>query len=146
MKSLSSSKIMLAALGLTVMVLATPAVAQTVGLRVDAPFAFTAGSQDFAPGHYWFNVDINRMQLTIHSRTTTATSVVRLAPGGVMKDATKPDTGMLRFEKWGSRYFLVGIWRPGTYEWNNVVPSRRLMESAKAEAGPAASASYVNLR
>jgi hypothetical protein len=146
MKNLFTGKTILAAASLALMALATPAGAQGLNLRADAPFAFTAGSQDFGPGQYWFDVDVERMQLAIHSTTTTATSIVHLAPGAATRAAAKPDTGRLRFEKIGDRYFLVGVWRPGTYEWNTVVPSRRLVESAKAEAGPDAAASYVDLR
>jgi hypothetical protein len=71
---------------------------------------------------------------------------VRLVPGGAITAAAQFRTGRVRFEKIGNRYFLVGVWRPGTYEWNSIVPSRRLMESAKAEAGPGATASDVDLR
>ena len=145
MKNLFSSKTTLAALSLALLSLAAPAVAQT-SLTFHAPFAFAAGSQYFAPGEYNLTVDAGRMQLLIDSPTSMATSIVRLAQGGATRPAATADGGMVRFEKLGDRYFLVGVWRAGSVNGDAIAASRKLVESAKAEAGPEAAGSYVDLR
>ena len=146
MKRLSTTKTALAAVGLALMLLAAPAGAQTPVLRFDVPFAFTAGSQDFAPGQYWINVNIERMQMVVTSPTSTSTAIVHLAQGGAERSPAKAGDGMLRFQKWGNRYFLVGVWRAGSIEGDGIALSSSLVESAKAEAGSETTATYVDLR
>ena len=145
MKAFFSTKTLLAALSLALVPLATSASAQTI-LRLNAPFAFTVGSQVLPAGQYALSTDPGRMRLMVNSLTSTTTAMVQLGQGGASRPAASAKDGVFRFEKWGNQYFLVGIFKPGSITGESIVPSPKLVELARAEAGPEVAPTDVEIR
>jgi hypothetical protein len=114
-------------------VLTAPVFAQPSTIRVNVPFAFNAGSQSLPAGVYRVTVDSEHMLSYIAAADNTARFVVRLLPGGPNRDPVKIEQGLLRFEKNGARYVMIGIWRPGFTEGYRIARPRPLTELA----GPA---------
>src|SRR3712207_871114 len=111
MKSLLSWTSLMAALTLALFC-AAPGFAQT-SMRVDVPFAFTAGEQFLPAGEYWITVESNHMLSVITSTDGKNRCLVTLVPGASNRPTPGLDRGLLSFEKHGVRYVLTGIWRPG---------------------------------
>lgn len=132
MMKLHSGKAALAALGLAVLGFAAPANAQTI-LRADVPFAFVAGDQALPAGTYNFVLDANFSFCHIYSLSDGSTHPVRFVPGTTRPRNVNADRGVLQFQKYGNRYFLSEVWKPGNPDGLTAIASRRLMESAKAE-------------
>jgi hypothetical protein len=103
---------------------AAPLAAQTSAIRVQIPFAFTAGTQLVPAGEYSVTVDSEHMLSVIAATDNTDRWLVRLIPGDSSRPASSLEKGLLRFERNGARYVLTGIWKAG---WNqgNGVPHRR---------------------
>lgn len=127
-----SGKAALAALSLAVLALAVPAGAQT-GIRVNIPFAFVAGSQSLPAGMYNFVIDGNFSLCRIDSLSDGSMHQIRFVPGASRKQNANADGGLVQFQKYGDRYFLSGVWKPGNPDGLAVIASRRLIESAKAQ-------------
>ena len=122
------------ALGL-VTLWAIPARAQESVLRVTVPFTFTAGNRVLPAGDYRVMVDPEHMFTLITGTSATAPCMIRLVPGVSYRTAGSTNTGMLRFQKYGSRYTLTGIWKAGSVEGNAVIatpPPKELANSTPA--------------
>lgn len=132
MKHLFSWKSNAVALGLA-LVCAAAASAQS-GMRVDVPFAFTAGNRVLPAGEYRVVVDATHGYSRILPADGQAVCVVQLTPGTAERDGAKAGRGVLRFEKHGSRYTLVGIWQAGSVAGNEVVKAKAKGEYAKTGA------------
>ncbi|HEV2446730.1 MAG TPA: hypothetical protein VGS58_12440 [Candidatus Sulfopaludibacter sp.] len=122
----------LAAMGIALLAWAAPASAQTV-LRFDVPFTFAAGAHVLPPGEYRMSVDTDHMMLRIDPVADTTVTIVRFSVGGDSRSAAKVNDGMLRFQRYGARYFLIGVWKPGALDGNNLTPPKHLVEAAKVE-------------
>jgi hypothetical protein len=131
MNKFQSGKALLVAFGLTVVALAVPAGAQTI-MRVNIPFEFVAGSQTLPAGPYSFVIDADFSHCHIDSMTDGSVRNVSFVPGKTRRSADTSG-GLVQFQKYGNRYFLSALWKPGYTDGLAVVPSRRLVESAKAE-------------
>ncbi len=130
MKSLLSWKSL--AVAIAVLILgAASANAQISTLRVNVPFAFTAGTNVLPAGEYEINVHTDLMLSRIVPLNGDAVSLVRLVPGVTDRSPAKSEKGMLRFEKFGQRYVLIGVWRPGCVAGNSVVGGRPAREYAQ---------------
>ncbi len=112
---------------------AAPVFAQSSVIRVDVPFAFIAGSQWLPAGEYRVSIDTDHMLSCVAALDNTTRFVVRILPGESRRPGGKLEEGLLRFEKYGARYVLAGIWRPGFNEGNSIARPRPLKELA----GPA---------
>jgi len=132
MKKLYLGKATLAAIGLAALALAAPASAQTV-MRVNIPFAFVAGAESLPAGAYNFVLDANFSLCHIDSFNDGSMHAVHFVPGAARKQDSHTDGGVVQFQKYGDRYFLSGLWKPGNQDGFAVIPSRRLIESAKAQ-------------
>lgn len=121
-----------AALGLAVLVWSTPLRAQTPVYHYQIPFAFAAGEHVLPAGEYRVLVDTQHLLLRIESPADRSTQIVRLMAGGIDRAAAKVDSGMLRFQKHGARYFLSGVWQSGDVDGKGVTIAKRIVESAKA--------------
>ena len=145
MKARFATIIPLVALSVILILWPAPASAQLTALRFNVPFAFVAGGHVLAPGQYALQFHTGEMRIAINDTASTASSMVPLVPGGSTRPAAQADSAMLRFEKVGGRYFLTGVWRRGAVNGDSIMPSRRMLESAKAGA-PGAVAAYVDVR
>lgn len=134
MKKLLSGKAALAALSLAVLGLAAPAGAQTI-MRANIPFAFVAGNQSLPAGAYSFVVDTTFSICRIDSLRDGSMHPVRFVPGATRRPGANPDGGVVQFKKYGDRYVLNAVWKPGSADGLAAITSRRLIESAKAEGG-----------
>ena len=132
MTTLHSGKAALAALGLAVLALAAPASAQTK-MRADIPFSFVVGDQSLPAGSYTLVLDTNLSFCRIDSAGDGSMHRVLFVPGATRRQNTNPDRGVVQFQKYGDRYFLSGVWKPGNPDGLAAITSRRLMESAKAQ-------------
>lgn len=133
MKKRYSGKAALVALGLAVLLgLAAPASAQTM-MRVEIPFAFVAGNQSLPAGMYNFVLDANFSFCRIDSFSDGSSHPIRFMPGPARRQNANADRGVVQFEKYGDRYFLNAVWKPGSTDGLAAITSRRLIESAKAQ-------------
>jgi len=132
MKKLHSGKAALAAFSLAVLALAAPASAQTA-MRANIPFAFVAGNQSLPAGMYNFVLDANFSHCHIDSLSDGSTHPVHFVPGSTRRQNANADNGVLQFQKYGNRYFLSGVWKPGNADGLAAIASRGLIESAKAQ-------------
>lgn len=123
-----------AALGLALVVWSTPVHAQTNMLKYEIPFAFAAGEHVLPAGDYRVKVDTQHLLLRIESATSTSAIAVRLLAGGDGRPAATVDNGMLRFQKYGARYILTAVWKPGELDGKGVGVAKSMMESAKNAA------------
>jgi hypothetical protein len=128
MKNLFAVTVALALL----VVWAAPVAAQPA-MRVDIPFAFTAGNQSLPAGEYRFTIDHDRMLTTIAPLDGSDVHLVRLVPGASERKSTAVEKGLLRFEKYGERYVLSEIWRPGSTAGKTVTGKRPPRELANAK-------------
>ncbi len=85
--------------------------AQTVSLRANIPFAFTAGQKQLPAGEYSFTPTANGETVRVASNKDTALALVltRMAAG----IHTTPKDAHVVFDKMGDQYFLSEIWIPG---------------------------------
>ncbi len=133
MKNVLKNKMIWAAIGLAVLLLAAPASAQTSILSFNSPFPFAVGAQILPAGQYRMTVDPEHMHLVVTSLNDTAFAIVGFIPDGGRRPAIKADKGLLQFTKYGPRYFLTGLWNPGANGWKKVSPSRRMVQEARVE-------------
>ena len=121
----------LIALGLGAMMCAAPAVAQTT-MRFNVPFAFVAGDHVMPAGAYRVTLDNSFGLARFEGLSDLSVQLVRLVPGGIERKTGSNYTGSLRFAKYGEKYFLDGVWKAGSIAGNATIPSKRMLESAKA--------------
>jgi hypothetical protein len=132
MRNLLSNKIALAALGLGALLLSTPAGAHPRGFAVPVPF--TVGDQVLPAGEYEITTDTAHLRLLIKSVDGKAAVFAAYSPGGVTRPAAKAGENTVQLTKYGTRYFLTGIWDAGSTEGMTVMTLRRVVQSAKAAA------------
>ncbi|HEY2014146.1 MAG TPA: hypothetical protein VGH38_11640 [Bryobacteraceae bacterium] len=130
MKTLNSGKAVVVAVGLAVLVMAMPASAQS-SMRINIPFAFTAGNETLPAGQYNFVVDSNFSLCHIDSMADGSVHMVRFEPGTSGRQKTDVRTGAVQFKKYGDHYLLTGVFRPGFVDGLATINSRRAIESAK---------------
>ena len=128
MKNLISWKSTLVAAALAVL---WPAAASAQAyIRVDVPFAFTAGNRLLPAGEYVFVVDTNHMTSRIYLPSGLSAGFVNLVPGVTERPAAQSAKGMVRFQRYGEKYILTGIWRAGWVSGNEVSGRRHSRELA----------------
>ena len=132
MRHLLPVKGTLAAMGIALLAWAAPASAQTV-MRFEVPFTFAAGGHVLPPGEYRMSIDAEHLMLRIEPAAENSMKIVRFSVGGDSRSAAKVNEGMLRFQRYGARYFLIGVWKPGALDGNSLTPHRRLVQAAKVE-------------
>lgn len=105
MKLFTKITFLVAALAITVL-LVTPANAQTSVVRVNIPFAFTAGDQSFVAGDY--TVAYDRMANRIALQPRDGSEAHYLAPHTnlYMTRSATSSNATLVFHKYGNSYFL----------------------------------------
>lgn len=84
-------------------------------------------------GEYRFDLDFDHMLVRVRDERGTAVWLLRLTPGGGRRPLANLDTALLRFEQYGNRYVLNGIWGAGRVEGIAVTPSRIPRELAKTK-------------
>ena len=108
---------------------AVPASAQT-HMRVNIPFAFTAGETSLPAGEYRVAVDESFRRMELQPVQKNGWYAVMVSSGSASRTATKSNDGVLQFQKIGDRYILATVWQPDRQLGNKVA----LPKSAK-EAG-----------
>lgn len=131
-----NGKALLAAAGLAVLTLAVPASAQTSNFQVRIPFSFVAGNHMVPAGQYNVTVDGDLARLRNLTGASITDHIVVLQPGATSRSSSNAEYGTLRFAKYGEKYFMTGVWKPGTTTGNGVTPSKRLLDSAQAKMKP----------
>jgi hypothetical protein len=132
MTKVIAGKAALAALSLAALALAAPASAQTA-MRANIPFAFVAGDQLLPAGAYNFVIDPGFSLCRIDSVSDGSMHPIRFVPGASRRQGANADAGVVQFQKYGDRYFLSGVWRPGNPDGLAAVTNHRLIESAKSQ-------------
>jgi hypothetical protein len=139
MKYLTSGKAIFFALSIAALFRATPAQAQSsYSLRMSVPFQFVAGQQVLPAGQYTFTVDSAFHVLKIQSRKGTETSLVPILAVSDRGSRGNLDKGMLRFAKTDGVQVLSGVWRPGSEEGIQTVPSKHAIAAARSMQSGAA--------
>jgi hypothetical protein len=125
-----------------VLLTASAAFAQSINLmQADVPFAFRAGNHSFPAGSYEIKAEIVPGVVMIRCTDTGDTAVVianRAHSANTVEKAT------LVFNRYGNRYFLAKLWRPGYTTGSEFRKSKAEHESAKLEpASPVTVAARV---
>lgn len=106
---LNSAIIRTIALGAAATVL--PALAQnSVRVKVDIPFAFQAGQQQFEAGSYVLGAEMGSAVLTLTNRETRRRAMI-LTLNGQRTEKGNPEA---TFHVYGNKYYLSTIWSPET--------------------------------
>jgi hypothetical protein len=129
-KKMKSGFVLAVAVALLV-VLAAPAAAQPA-MRVEVPFAFTAGSQLLPAGTYELRIDLSHGLAIIVPEGGGPIRIATLAQGADYRKLSQVEKGRLEFEKYGDRYVLSAIWRPGSTAGKTVTGKRPPRELARA--------------
>ena len=101
-------------------------------LRVNVPFDFVAGSQNFQAGEYIVRTGLLPNSTWIRS-TTSGANAIFLSHPALSRTAT--DEASLKFHRYGDRYFLYQIWTLGDGVGQEMPKSRA--ESEEIAARPA---------
>jgi hypothetical protein len=141
---LFTAKAALAAIGAS-LVLAASASAQTSVMRVDIPFAFSAGDETFPAGVYSVRMDQPFNRAMLLSGTQTRTTMVRLRLAAADRSPLNAVDGKLLFNRYGERYVLAEVWAPGRVEGWRTNTSRLEKELARIH-GPVQVATVGALR
>lgn len=110
MKNASSSKVVLMAITLSVLLAVTTAFAQGPSIRVQVPFEFHAGDKLLPAGEYYTQA-FPGSTLTLLS-SVDGTASVYLATHSVDRDAVR-EHGVVVFHRYGNAYFLRQMWVGG---------------------------------
>ena len=117
---MKSTKLMVSAV-FTLLVLLTPAFAQSAGFRVQVPFEFAVGKQTLAAGEYSVTVmKPGMLQVQRIDGPGTAAAMTTYIGGGPAQDRTP----RLIFHNYSDHYFLSQIWI------DDVNPGHELFASA----------------
>jgi len=130
MIQLHSAKAALAVIGLGILSLAAPASAQTI-MQANIPFSFIASDQSLPAGTYNFVISADFIHCQIVA-SDGSVHPIHFAPGAQRKSNTTLGAGVVQFHKYGDRYFLTQVWKPGNPDGLAAYPSKRMLESAKA--------------
>lgn len=109
--------------------LATPASAQSPGVRAEIPFTFTVCDQVLPPGDYEFLKDGASIRIT--RSDSNRVWLARVVAGGEDRSSPDIDKGLLRFDRRGDLYLLRGMWRAGAKLGYAVMPSRAPREDSR---------------
>jgi hypothetical protein len=110
MKNVISSKAVLIAMSLSVLLPATTAYAQSPSIRVQVPFEFRAGDKILPAGEYSAQAFPGSTLMLLSSVDGSAS--VYLAAHPVDRDAVR-EQGVAVFHKYGNAYFLRQVWVGG---------------------------------
>lgn len=105
MKLFTKITFLVAALAITVL-LVTPANAQTAVVRVNIPFAFTAGEQSFDAGDYVVAYDRMANRIALHPRDGGDAHYLAPHTNLYLSRSATSNNATLVFHKYGNSYFL----------------------------------------
>jgi hypothetical protein len=134
--NLISKKAMLTGICVAAFALAAQAVAGSSRIRVEVPFAFTAGNDTIPAGTYFVNIDDTLRQVLFFSTRSTETHIARLSPSLASRKVSDSEIGTLRFAKYGDHYVLKTVFRPGQTAGNQLPSSARERELSQQYGGP----------
>src|ERR1700740_2111010 len=114
-------------LGSILLLMAAMASAQIVQqVRVAAPFLFVAGSHNLPAGDYTIDLNYEKTTMILRSEDHPMNNVVMLASNS--ERAANPDKSYAIFQRYGSYYFLAGVWKQGAGQ--TLVPGKLERELA----------------
>jgi hypothetical protein len=123
------------ALSALVLMTASAAFAQNTNpMQADIPFAFRAGNHSFPAGHYEIKPELSPGVVMIRCTDTGEVAVIianRAHSVETVENAT------LVFNRYGNRYYLAKLWRPGYNAGSEFRKSKAEQESAKLEPASA---------
>ena len=92
--------------------LAVPLAAQSLRLKADIPFEFTAGGKTMPAGEYYITLksDLSGAVQLYATDAKDSALVLGHGIGGVQRQ----EESRLTFNKYGNQYFLAEIWTQGT--------------------------------
>ena len=110
------------------LLLAAPALAQTVSMKVNGPFDFIVNGKTLPAGEYRVDA-ISTSTGTIAIRNSEkAAKILALTNGRESLEAS--ETSKLVFHRYGSQYFLAQVWSAGNSEGRELPRSRAEREVA----------------
>jgi hypothetical protein len=118
-----------ALLGLGLLLLAASAYAQTVNLKIEIPFSFTANGTKMPAGQYTIQgLGIAGEALAIRNSEQKAETLVM---GHRCESLTTSQQSKLVFHRYGDRYFLAQVWTAGNNAGRELPKSRQEVEVAQ---------------
>lgn len=135
MKSLFQSALLTA----TITLFSAAAVAQSVSrMRVNVPFSFIAGEQNYAAGEYVVQVNADHHILSLRPVDDAITRPMLLGWSSVKRTASVPlERGFLLFAVYPDQKVLRGVCAPGAEAGYKLPVSPREKELAKNNSKPA---------
>jgi len=123
--------------GSILLLMATMASAQAVHITV--PFSFVAGDKNLPAGDYTMKLNRENNRIFIRSEDGSGNSALMLATNSEW--APIPGKTYATFQRYGTHYFLAGVWRrgvgqtliPGKLE-QELASKRPIVEVARIEA------------
>jgi hypothetical protein len=135
MKIVKKAALVIAA-GAALLAASVPAHAAHNVARIDVPFAFLAGDQQFPAGSYWVRLDRDFHLLDLKLATSNKVIRVRVHDGKATRKATSAERATLSFLKYGSECVLRAVFLSGDTQSYELKMSSREMELAKAIGAP----------
>jgi hypothetical protein len=118
-----------ALLGLGLLLLAASAYAQTVNMKIEIPFNFTANGAKLPAGQYTITgLGIAGEALAIRNADQKAETLVM---GHRCESLTTSQQSKLVFHRYGDRYFLAQVWTAGNDAGRELPKSRQEVEVAQ---------------
>ncbi len=119
---------MFALIGLTLLLAAASAFAQTAVVKANVPFSFIVDKADFPAGEYTIqSLGTSGTAITIQSSDRKVIKVVM--PNACESQKAQPNTKLV-FHRYGDRYFLAQIWTAGNHLGRELPKSGREAEIA----------------
>jgi hypothetical protein len=108
--------------------------AQTARMNANIPFDFKLGQSTMPAGEYRINYSPGR--LTMWSEVGHHNAIVLTTP---LSRKETPETGVLKFNRYGDTYFFAGVWAPGSTDGGTVwkTPQEKELASRAAPLQPA---------
>jgi hypothetical protein len=101
--------------------------AQNVDMKAVIPFDFHAGNTVMPAGEYLIH---EQGQFVILHGLDGPGRVTSFLTNSAL-DAAQPEEGRLRFNRYGSEYFLTEIWNPTSQYGHQLIPTARETQLAK---------------
>ena len=101
--------------------------------KVQVPFSFVAGDQNFPAGEYLISTVQPQRTLLIAGTGSSLSSIQTVSP---VYSVRPSENSRLVFTRYGNRYFLKEVWTEGSDEARTLPRSRHEMEVARAGAAP----------
>jgi hypothetical protein len=118
-----------ALLGLGLLLLAASAYAQTVNLKIEIPFSFTANGTKMPAGQYTIQgLGISGEALAIRNSEQKAQTLVM---GHRCESLKTSEQSKLVFHRYGDRYFLAQVWTAGNNAGRELPKTRQEVEVAQ---------------